>query len=131
MKTIMHVVSLLILVAAANTMNRASAQSVTFAINTTASRKAISPYIYGMNYTSSTPIIGTPEKYTSFRLGGNRLTGYNWESNASNAGSDYINDNDSYLCSILGLSATACNTPGQVFIKFKQLAGTGYALATL
>ncbi|HWJ25039.1 MAG TPA: glycoside hydrolase family 44 protein, partial [Flavisolibacter sp.] len=107
------------------------AQSATFQINTTSSRKAISPYIYGMNFTSSTPVIGTPENYTSLRLGGNRLTGYNWENNASNGGSDYIYDNDSYMCSILGLSASECNVPGQVFIKFKQLAGSGYALATL
>jgi len=31
------------------------------------------------------------------RVGGNRLTAYNWETNASNAGSDYLYENDDYL----------------------------------
>jgi hypothetical protein len=31
------------------------------------------------------------------RYGGDRLTGYNWETNASNAGTDYINESDNYL----------------------------------
>lgn len=132
MKIIGYLSLLNILLTAINAVfNPASAQSATFQINATTARKSISLYIYGMNYTSSTPVIGTPENYTSFRLGGNRLTGYNWENNASNAGVDYINDNDSYLCSTLGLTGTNCNIPGQVFIKFKQLAGSNYALATL
>jgi hypothetical protein len=33
------------------------------------------------------------------RDGGNRWTAYNWETNASNAGSDYIYENDSFLSS--------------------------------
>ena len=33
------------------------------------------------------------------RLGGNRWTAYNWETNASNAGSDYCYENDDYLSS--------------------------------
>jgi hypothetical protein len=31
------------------------------------------------------------------RIGGNRLTAYNWENNASNAGTDWYNQNDGYL----------------------------------
>jgi hypothetical protein len=31
------------------------------------------------------------------RIGGNRWTAYNWETNASNAGSDYLYQNDTYL----------------------------------
>ncbi len=33
------------------------------------------------------------------RDGGNRWTAYNWETNASNAGSDYLYENDDYLSS--------------------------------
>ena len=33
------------------------------------------------------------------RDGGNRWTAYNWETNASNAGSDFLYENDSYLSS--------------------------------
>jgi hypothetical protein len=60
----------------------------------------ISPYIYGVNnaYTPSVFPAGTasalPSNLTFDRLGGNRLTAYNWETNASNAGSDYLYEND-------------------------------------
>jgi hypothetical protein len=38
-----------------------------------------------------------PKNLTLSRSGGNRMTAYNWETNASNAGSDYFNENDSFL----------------------------------
>ena len=57
--------------------------------------KPISPYIYGIN--SYNGVSGVPPLLTLDRDGGNRWTAYNWETNASNAGSDYIYDNDSYL----------------------------------
>src|SRR6266850_2303544 len=59
--------------------------------------KSISPYIYGINFYSG--ISGAPPLLTLDRAGGNRWTAYNWETNASNAGSDYIYNNDSYLSS--------------------------------
>ncbi len=59
--------------------------------------KPISPWIYGIN--SYSGLTGTPPLLTLDRMGGNRWTAYNWETNASNAGSDYIYDNDDYLSS--------------------------------
>jgi fibronectin type 3 domain-containing protein len=59
--------------------------------------KPISPYIYGMNFYNG--VTGAPPLLTLDRDGGNRWTAYNWETNASNAGSDYIYDNDNYLSS--------------------------------
>ncbi len=59
--------------------------------------KPISPYVYGINFYSG--ITGAPPLLTFDRDGGNRWTAYNWETNASNAGSDYIYDNDNYLSS--------------------------------
>ena len=56
--------------------------------------KPISPYIYGANQ---------PEwdkegnLFTFVRQGGNRMTAYNWETNASNAGNDYHFQNDGYM----------------------------------
>jgi hypothetical protein len=44
-------------------------------------------------------VTGAPPHLTFDRDGGNRWTAYNWETNASNAGSDYIYDNDNYLSS--------------------------------
>ena len=38
-----------------------------------------------------------PANLTLSRSGGNRMTAYNWETNASNAGSDYFNQNDDFL----------------------------------
>jgi hypothetical protein len=54
---------------------------------------AISPYIYGIN----DGVTGAPTDLTFGRRGGNRWTAYNWETNASNAGSDYLYQNDNYL----------------------------------
>jgi hypothetical protein len=55
----------------------------------------ISPYIYGINDYAGTAA-GQPN-LTLDRAGGNRWTAYNWETNASNAGSDYLYENDNYL----------------------------------
>jgi fibronectin type 3 domain-containing protein len=56
---------------------------------------AISPYIYGINFYDSSDGVGM----TFDRDGGDRWTAYNWETNASNAGSDYLYENDDYLSS--------------------------------
>ena len=56
-------------------------------------QKSISPYIYGVN--SGVDLSTVSAK--SFRLGGNRMTAYNWENNMSNAGSDWNNSADMYL----------------------------------
>ncbi len=57
-------------------------------------RKEISPLIYGVNqYTSSLKDV----KATAVRQGGNRMTAYNWETNASNAGSDWKHSSDTNL----------------------------------
>jgi fibronectin type 3 domain-containing protein len=69
---------------------------VTITINP-ANAKPISPYIYGLNfYFGETD---PPPMATLDRDGGNRWTAYNWETNASNAGSDYLYENDNYLSS--------------------------------
>ncbi|MBX7131526.1 MAG: glycoside hydrolase family 44 protein [Fimbriimonadaceae bacterium] len=54
----------------------------------------ISPYIYGVNF----PDWGKMGRlFTVARQGGNRMTAYNWETNASNAGSDFHHQNDGYM----------------------------------
>ena len=59
--------------------------------------KPISPYIYGLNfYFGNTD---PPPHLTMDRDGGNRWTAYNWENNASNAGSDFLYESDSFLSS--------------------------------
>ena len=73
-----------------------AAADITITINPSIT-KPISPYIYGINFYSG--ITGAPPLLTFDRAGGNRWTAYNWETNASNAGSDYIYNNDNYLSS--------------------------------
>ncbi|MGE5702737.1 MAG: glycoside hydrolase family 44 protein, partial [Clostridia bacterium] len=66
--------------------------NVNFTIDTSAEREEISPYIYGANEDLS----GT-ENLTARRMGGNRMSTYNWENNASNAGKDYGFRSDHYV----------------------------------
>ena len=91
------------------------AADVTITVDPTKT-KPISPYIYGMNFYNG--VSGAPPHLTFDRDGGNRWTAYNWETNASNAGSDYIYDNDNYLSS--------SNVPAEAvrsFIAADQNAG--------
>ena len=57
--------------------------------------RAISPWIYGINFYDA--VAGSPRNLTLNRAGGNRWTAYNWENNASNAGSDWYYNSDNYL----------------------------------
>lgn len=66
---------------------------VTLTVRADQNVHAISRLIYGMNGSGcSDPNAGA----TVCRLGGNRWTAYNWDNNASNAGSDRCYQNDSY-----------------------------------
>ena len=76
------------------TPSAAPAGSARFTVDSAASRHPISPYIYGMNQ----PNWASRSRGLRLgRLGGNRWTAYNWETNASNAGADYRHQNDDYL----------------------------------
>lgn len=68
---------------------------VRFSIDSAAGMKPISPYIYGMSHVTGSQFSSLPLKLD--RLGGNRWTGYNWETNASNAGRDWYYQNDTYM----------------------------------
>jgi mannan endo-1,4-beta-mannosidase len=86
--------------------------AATITINTNNNRSAISPLIYGTDQQME-----GDENLTNMRLGGNRMTGYNWENNASNAGSDYQQSSDDFMCYNIEypLSATECaNSSGGV-----------------
>ena len=73
--------------------------------------RRISPYVYGIN---SQPAEGAGA--TVRRMGGNRQTAYNWELNASNAGSDYNHSSDGWACTVLGYHD--CDVPGAQFLDF-------------
>jgi hypothetical protein len=65
-----------------------------FTVNAGVGVRSISPYIYGVNFYGSSGF-SNPAKLD--RLGGNRWSAYNWETNASNAGKDWHYQNDNYL----------------------------------
>ncbi len=94
-------------------------------IDLAAERKPISPLIYGINNFSD-PAVYRQVTARAVRQGGNRMTGYNWETNYSNAGSDWRHSSDTYLSSSVN--------PGQVALTFARLAqreGVPYRLSTL
>lgn len=70
---------------------------IAFDIRADTDQKAISPLIYGINQAND--LKGGQRGTGLVRMGGNRLTAYNWENNASNAGTDYQNQSDDYLMS--------------------------------
>ena len=78
---------------------------------------AISRLIYGTNGADD---IGRTHQ-TVVRSGGNRLTAYNWENNASNAGSDYLFENDGFL--------SDSDTPGKVVSDVVDAASSNGAAA--
>ncbi len=91
---------------------RTAALAITVAIDTSQDRAAISPYIYGANDDMGLDIV------TFRRLGGNRMTGYNWENNASNAGADWYHQSDDYMCGVEGLTSAECSAAGGVISKW-------------
>lgn len=100
---------------------------VTIHVNATRDTGRISKLIYGTNGQSD----DRDENITARRIGGNRLTGYNWENNASNAGTDYLNESDNYLTWITGTAYE--NNPGIVCTQFHDtsIATNCYSIITL
>lgn len=72
----------------------APAFAVRLDVDTAAARQPISPYVYGHNQADWN---GRHRGLRLGRLGGNRWTAYDWETNASNAGSDFRHQNDAFL----------------------------------
>ncbi|MBN1125839.1 MAG: hypothetical protein JXA82_12590 [Sedimentisphaerales bacterium] len=100
--------------------------TVTYTIDTGQDRAPISPYIYGSN----SSMTGS-ENLAARRSGGNRLTGYNWENNYSNAGSDWYHHSDQYL--VRNFPSSQKLIPGIVLTNFHDscLAANQLSVITL
>ena len=77
---------------------------MTFTVDVSKNNHAISPYIYcqsawGSPTSDDLAKLAQTNGLGLIRVGGNRFSAYNWENNASNAGSDYQFQNDSFLSS--------------------------------
>jgi mannan endo-1,4-beta-mannosidase len=88
------------------------AGSVDISADAGRSRSPISPYVYGSNQDYA------GNAWTVRRWGGNRTTGYNWETNFSNAGADYLHQSDLYLIGNAGLPASDASIPGRAMTYF-------------
>ena len=94
-----------------------------FTINPAKVVGPISPYVYGINSQSA-----DGAGVTVRRMGGNRQTAYNWEINASSAGSDYNQSSDEWPCTVLGFRD--CSAPGAQFVDFAK-ANKGAGMDTI
>ena len=80
---------------------------------------SINPMIYGYNQDHSSP--DGNENWGSRRLGGNRMSVFNWENGASNSGVDIANfTNDNRIPSLVGTSWDQRNDAGEAYRKFHQ-----------
>lgn len=101
-------------------------QSVNFKINLNDKLRPISQFIYGTN-----SVLSKTDNYSALRQGGNRMTGYNWENNASNAGNDWQHSSDNFLTWNAGITNEF--EPGIVTTSFHDNAKSlkAYSLVTL
>ncbi|MGN1481188.1 glycoside hydrolase family 44 protein [Porcipelethomonas sp.] len=90
----------------------AESYSMNVSVNLSGEKKKISPYIYGINQYGNTNNYKNVTVHAA-RQGGNRYTGYNWETNWSNAGEDWINSSDTNIGDI-------SNGPGYAARKLSE-----------
>jgi mannan endo-1,4-beta-mannosidase len=100
---------------------------VDLSVDVDADRHPISPFIYGTNQDLS------GVSWTIRRIGGNRTTGYNWENNFSNAGSDFQHSSDRFMPSFYGLAAGEQTLPGRVIEVFhdRSIQSNAASIVTL
>lgn len=102
--------------------------TVDITIDLSKDRKAISPYIFGINE----ELMDGEVMPTAIRGGGNRSSAYNWETNASNAGSDRTHLSDNYF--MMTMPKELWETPGAMSINLLNVCkekNDAYPLTTL
>ena len=100
-------------------------KQIVVTIDMGAEGKQISPYIYGINLYGNENNLSKVTVH-ALRQGGNRMTAYNWETNASNAGSDWKHSSDTHL--------SASTRPGDQALRLSGIAknfGIAYTMTTL
>ncbi|HCJ42387.1 MAG TPA: glycoside hydrolase [Ruminococcus sp.] len=112
----------------AATAAHADGGSVDITIDLSAEKTPISPYIFGINE----ELMGGDVMPTAIRAGGNRSSAYNWETNASNQGSDRSHMSDNYFQQTM--SKDLWDTPGAMSINLRKRCDekrSAYAMTTL
>jgi len=127
-KFVVSVITVAVLGAAMSIGVFAENEPINITVTPSAEHKAISSYIYGVNNFEDLSKVSAK----SYRLGGNRLSAYNWENNLSNAGSDWYNSSDTYL--IRNVADEFKNVPAGVILNAvneSQKYKVPYTLITL
>jgi hypothetical protein len=99
--------------------------AMSVSIDLSGEKKSISPYIYGVNEFSNSNLKGIT--VNNVRQGGNRMTGYNWETNYSSAGEDWMNSSDNHY----GKPSDGPAYPARQFSENCQKFGVPYKMTTL
>ena len=92
-----------------------SAQTITATLNFTKTSTA-SSLLYGFNQEHESPTDNA--SWTIRRLGGNRMSTFNWENGASNSGSDASYTNDNRIPSLLGVLWNDKDKSGEAYNVF-------------
>ena len=100
-------------------------------VDADASRKPISPYLYGVNSDFRKEEYLYAADGTSARQGGNRFSGYNWEINASNAGRDYLHYSDAYLVDFDKEQLAVPGAPALGFAREAAAKNVPYKITTV
>jgi hypothetical protein len=87
-----------------------AAEPITITVESGKPGRTISPLIYGINHND----FNERPRIPFTRQGGNRMTAYNWENNASNAGADWQHQNDAFM--------GGGETPGEAVRQFAEPA---------
>lgn len=103
----------------------AGSYNMAVTVDLSGSGKPISPYIYGINEYGHQEDLKNL-RVNAVRQGGNRMTGYNWENNASNAGADWKHSSDNNLS-----KSDAPADCVQQLSKEAEKYGIGYKMTTL
>lgn len=104
--------------------------NVSYNITPQSGRSSISPYIYGFNWEQNANFT-TGQNFRFVRMGGNRATTYNWENNASNAGSDYQYLSDDFWSWYLGITQSEVPGIAATTIVDQAINNNAEALITL
>lgn len=106
--------------------SNAFAVDVSYSIQPDNQNHEISPLIYGTNHRM---YMTGAENLAFYRIGGNRLTAYNWENNWSNAGSDWQHSSDNFMVP----SGVDGSIPGITYTHFvdEEVGPDAKALLTL
>lgn len=91
---------------------------VVVTVDTAADQRPISPYVYGSNGQGG----DAEANVAAVRSGGNRMTGYNWETNYSSAGNDWQHSNDDFL--VGRMPPNQQRVPGIVITRFHEWAAS-------